>query len=221
MAEIVWLGHQCFRIRGKDATIITDPFDKSLGYELPRTLKADVITVSNTEDNHLNNVAAVKGDSNPYVMERPGEYEVNGAFFIAIGSYRDNQQGKKRGKNTIYVINVDDMNICHLGDLGHELTAAQSEAIGDVDILLVPIGGHGGMDASLATQIISQLEPRIVIPMRYRTDEARPSPEQLEVDDLDRFSKEMGLKDPLPQEKLNIKKADLPENTQVVVLEAR
>jgi L-ascorbate metabolism protein UlaG (beta-lactamase superfamily) len=221
MAEIVWLGHQCFRIKGKDVTILTDPFDKSLGYELPRTMKADAITISNNTDPHLNNAAAVKVEPAPYIMERPGEYEVKGAFFVAISSYRDNQQGKKRGQNNIYVMTVDDLTICHLGDLGHELNEAQNEAIGDVDILLVPIGGNGGLDATAATTIISQIEPRIVIPMGYRTDDSHPNPEALKLDDIERFSKEMGLKDPPILEKLNIKKADLPENTQVVVLEAR
>ncbi len=221
MAEIVWLGHQCFRIKGKDVTILTDPFDKSLGYELPRAVKADAITVSNADDPHLNNTAVVKVEPAPYIMERPGEYEVSGAFFVAIGSYRDKQQGKKRGKNNIYVMTVDDLTICHLGDLGHELTEAQNEAIGDVDILLVPVGGNGGMDATAATTIITQVEPRIVVPMRYRTDDSHPNPEALKLDDLERFSKEMGLKDSPPQEKLIIKKADLPENTQVVLLEAR
>lgn len=221
MAEIVWLGHQCFRIRGKEATILTDPFDKSLGYEIPRTLKADVVTVSNREDEHLNNAAAVKSEPAPYVIERPGEYEIKGAFFNAISSYRDKQQGKKRGKNIITVINVDDLNICHLGDLGHELTEAQQEAIGDVDILLVPVGSSDGLDAEAVTTIISQLEPRIVIPMRYRSSDERPDPATLKLEDIERFAKEMGLKDPLPQEKLNIKKADLPENTQVVILDAK
>lgn len=221
MAEIVWLGNQCFRIRGKDVTVLTDPFDKSLGYELPRGLKADAITVSNAEDAHLNNVGIVKVEPLPYIMERPGEYEVKGAFFVAIGSYRDKQQGKQRGKNTIYVMTIDDLNICHLGDLGQELTEAQNEAIGDVDILFVPIGANGGLDATMATTIISQIEPSIVIPMRYRTDDTHPDPEALKLDDLERFSKEMGLKDPPRQDKLNIKKTDLPENTQVVVLEAK
>ncbi len=221
MAEITWLGHQCFRIKGKDVIILTDPFDKSLGYELPRIMKVDAITVSNNTDPHLNNAAAVKVEPAPYIMERPGEYEVKGAFFVAISSYRDKEQGKKRGKNNIYVMTVDDLTICHLGDLGHELNEAQNEAIGDVDILLIPIGGNGGLDATAATTIISQIEPRIVIPMRYSTDNSHPNPEELKLDDIERFSKEMGLKDPPALEKLNIKKADLPENTQVVVLEAK
>lgn len=221
MAEITWLGYQSFRIRAREAIIITDPYDSSLGYQLPKGLLGDIITVSNPGDPYLNNVAAVKRkDGEPRIIAGPGEYEVATVFINAISTHRDKAKGKERGRNTIYLFSAEDISFCHLGDLGHALTGEENEAIGDVDVLFVPVGGHGGLDATLASEVISQLEPKIVIPMRYRTSDNQPMPE-LTLDTVERFSKEMGLKDPVAQDKFTIKRADLPENTQVILLEAK
>ncbi len=221
MAEITWLGYECFRIRAREATIITDPYASGLGYQLPKGLLADIVTVSNPDDTYLNNTAAIKRkEGEARVIDGVGEYEVSTVFINGIASQRDKKKGQERGKNTIYTMTVEDINICHLGDLGHALTAAQNEAIGDVDILFIPIGGNGGMDAAMASEVIGQLEPRIVIPMRYRTGENQPAPD-VKLDTVERFAKELGLKDPVALEKLSIKKADLPENTQVILLEAK
>lgn len=221
MAEITWLGYQSFRIRAREATIITDPYDSSLGYQLPKGLLADVVTVSNPTDPYLNNASGIKRkEGEPRIIAGPGEYEVATVFAVGIPSHRDKAKGKERGRNTIYLFTAEDITFCHLGDLGHVLTEAENEAIGDVDVLFVPVGGHGGLDATLASEVISQLEPKIVIPMRYRTSDSQPVPE-IALDTAERFGKEMGLKDPPVQDKFSIKKADLPDNTQVILLEAK
>src|SRR4051794_5091691 len=190
MAEIVWLGHASFRLKSKDALIIADPFDKSLGLGNPGQ-KADIVTVSH-DDPHHNAVAAVKGD--PKVINGPGEYETRGVFITGVWSFADDTGGKERGRNTIFLFHLDDLMVCHLGALGHTLNSQQLAALGDVDVLLVPVGGHASLTASKASEVISQIEPKIVIPMHYSTGR-----ESLELDNLDKFTKEMGLKDVVAQ----------------------
>ncbi len=213
MAEIVWLGHACFRLKSRDATIITDPYDKSLGLGNPGQ-KADIVTISHAHPHH-NAVSAVKGD--PMVMNGPGEFEVRGVFITGVWSFADNQDGKERGRNTIFLFRVDDLVVCHLGSLGHTLSSQQLDALGDVHVLLVPVGGsNASLTASKASEVISQIEPKIVIPMHYSIGR-----ESLEMDSLDKFTKEMGLKDVVAQDKFSMKASELGESTQVVVLEAK
>ena len=212
MAEIVWLGHACFRLKSKDATIITDPYDKSLGLG---TLgqRADIVTISH-EHPHHNAVAAVKGD--PFVIRGPGEYEVRGVFVTGVWSFADDKKGAERGRNNIFLFHLDDLVVCHLGSLGHTLTAQQVEAIGDVDVLLVPLGSQTTLSTGKASEVIRQLEPKLVVPMHYSTKGGAA-----DQDGLDRFMKEMGAKEWTAQEKLALKQSDLDETTQIVVLEAK
>ena len=212
MAEIVWLGHACFRLKSKDATIITDPYDKSLGLGTPGQ-KADVVTISHDHPHH-NAVSTVKGD--PMVINGPGEFEVRGVFITGVWSFADDDGGKARGRNTIFLFHMDDLIVCHLGSLGATLKPQQLEAIGDVHVLLVPVGGNASLTASKASEVISQVEPRVVIPMHYSIGR-----ENLPLDNLDKFTKEMGLKDIVPQEKFSMKASDLGETTQVVILDAK
>lgn len=213
MAEIVWLGHASFRLKSKDATIITDPYDKSLGLGNPGQ-KADIVTVSHNHPHH-NAVATVKGD--PMVIYGPGEYEVRGVFITGVWSYADAKKGEETGRNTIFLFHLDDLLVCHLGSLGHTLNSQQLEAIGDVDVLLVPVGGSSAsLSANKASEVISQIEPKVVIPMHYSIGK-----ETLEMDSLDKFTKEMGLKDIVQQDKFSLKASELGETTQVVVLEAK
>lgn len=213
MAEITWLGHACFRIKGKDATIITDPYDKSLGLGTLNQ-KAEIVTISH-EHPHHNTLTGVKGE--PFVIRGPGEYEVRGVFITGVWSYADKEGGKEQGRNNIFLFHLDDLVVCHLGALGHTLNSHQLEALGDVDVVMVPVGGHSSLSATKASEVISQLEPKIVIPMHYNTGRG----ESVDLDNLDKFMKEMGLKEYTPQDKLSIKSSDLDETTQVVVLEAR
>lgn len=210
--EIIWLGHACFRLKGKDATLITDPPEKSVGYQLGRP-SADIVTVSHHHRDH-DAVADIGGE--PKVVDGPGEFEIRGVMIVGIQTYHDAEGGKKRGKNTAYMIQMDDLQICHLGDLGHVPTAEQVEEMSNVDILLVPVGGNFTINAAQAAEVISLIEPKIVIPMHYKTDAVK-----LEIDPLEKFAREMGLKSLQPQPKLVVNRANLPAEQQIVVLEYR
>ena len=216
LAEITWYGHACFRLKGKDATIITDPYDKSLGLGT-LSQKAEIVTVSHDHPHH-NAVSAVKGE--PYVARGPGEYEVRGVFVTGVWSFADDQKGKERGRNTIFLFHLGDSVVCHLGSLGHTLNSQQLEAIGDVDVLLVPIGANTALTTTKATEVITQIVPKIVVPMHYER-KVNGGENEGELDALARFAKEMGLKEWEVQDKLVVKGSDLPETTHVVILEAK
>lgn len=207
--DITWLGHSCFKIKGKQATVITDPFSPSLGYPMSKTT-ADIVTVSHSHPGH----SYTEGISGTHkIINGPGEYEVGGVLFIGLETFHDSEKGKKSGKNTVYLMEVDEISICHLGDLGHTLNAEQLEEMGKVDILLAPVGGLSTINASGAAEAVRQFEPRIVIPMHYKTPAIK-----WELDPVDRFLKEMGANEVAPQPKLTVTRANLLEGTKVVVL---
>ncbi len=212
--EITWLGHSCFRLKGKDVTVLTDPYVKDIGYSLGRP-QADIVTVSHDHHDH-NHVPGVGGD--PKVVKGPGEYEIKNVFIKGISTFHDAEGGKARGRNTVFTITLDDVVVCHLGDLGHPLTQAQAEEIDTVDVLLVPVGGFYTINATQAAEVVSLLEPKIVIPMHYQT-EALTLRQTL--DTVDKFITEMGGKSVTPQPKLVVMRNTLPEETQVVVLDYR
>lgn len=208
--EITWLGHSCFRLKGKNATVITDPYSPDLGYSLGKP-SARVVTVSHQHPGHAY-VQGVAGE--PKVVTRPGEYEIGGILIIGLATFHDNEKGARLGKNTIYLIEMDDITICHLGDLGHMLAADQVGEIGSVDVLLVPVGGISTLDAPKAAEIIRHLEPKVVLPMHYKTPAINR-----ELEPVDRFLKEMGVSQVSPQPKLSINKSNLPLSVQVSLLE--
>ncbi len=210
--EISWLGHSCFRIKGSHATIITDPYPPDLGYSLGKPT-ARIVTVSHQHPGH-SYVGGIGGE--PKVVSGPGEYEVSGVLIIGRTTFHDGEQGTKRGKNTVYLMDVDEVAVCHLGDLGHVLTTEQVETLDNVDVLLLPVGGVSTIDASMAAAIIRQVEPKVVVPMHYKTEAINR-----ELEPVDRFLKEMGVKEIQPQPKLSFTKANLPTSTQVVLLEYR
>ncbi|MCL5959053.1 MAG: MBL fold metallo-hydrolase [Chloroflexi bacterium] len=210
--EITWLGHACFRLKGKEATVITDPYDQSVGYQLGHP-SGDIVTVSHHHHDH-DAITAVGGE--PRVVDGPGEYEIKGVMIVGIQTFHDAEGGKKRGKNTAYIIRLDDVVICHLGDLGHVPSADQVEEMSNVDVLLVPVGGNYTINAAQAAEVISLVEPKIVIPMHYKTDWVK-----LEIDPVEKFTREMGLKSFQPQPKLVVTKSTLPAEQQIVVLEYR
>jgi L-ascorbate metabolism protein UlaG (beta-lactamase superfamily) len=213
--EIFWLGHSCFQLRGKNVTLITDPFTPQQGYSLGK-VNAPIVTVSHNHAGH-NYVQGVGG--NPRVVRGPGEYEISDVLITGVASSHDNKRGQERGRNTIYVIHMDDLVICHLGDLGHTLQEEQLEEVADADILLIPIGGHNTINATQAAEVISQVEPRIVIPMHYRTEAIAGTRPNLEP--LDKFCREMGVEAINPQPKLVVTRSSLPLETQIVILEQR
>ena len=207
--EITWLGHSCFKLKGKQATVITDPFSPAIGYALGK-VTADIVTVSHPHPGH----SYVQGVADePRVLKSPGEYESGGVLTVGVHTFHDNEKGAQRGKNTVFVIDVDDVMICHLGDLGHVLTAEQVAEINGVDVLLIPVGNVSTIDAVQAAQIVRQLEPKIVIPMHYKTEA-----EKKDLETADRFLKEMGVKEAIAQPKLLVNKSSMPLTMQVVML---
>jgi L-ascorbate metabolism protein UlaG (beta-lactamase superfamily) len=211
--DIDWFGHSCFRLREGGVTAVTDPYDKSIGYSLPR-LRADIVTISHDAPGHAA-AAAVKGE--PKVLNRPGEYEIKGTFITGIQTWRGaGAKGEAKEENIVFVFEFGTLTACHLGDLAKVFTQAQVEALPSIDVLMVPVGGRGALDADKAAEVISLLEPRIVIPMHYATPYLN-----LKLDPLSKFLKEMGVTEHAPQESLRVSRAELPEETQVVVLECK
>ena len=208
--DISWLGHSCFRIRGAHATIITDPYSPDLGYSLGKPT-AQIVTVSHQHPGH-SYVQGVGGELRS--VNGPGEYEISGVLIIGMATFHDEEKGSKRGKNTIYLMEIDEVSVCHLGDLGHVPTAEQVEEIEDVDVLLLPVGGVSTIDAPMAAEVVRQLGPKVVVPMHYKTEALN---RQLEP--VDKFLREMGVKGVTPQPKLSLARANLPISTQVVLLE--
>jgi len=207
--EISWYGYACFRLRDRGIAIVTDPYDDSVGYQPPR-LRAEVVTVSHPHPSH-SNVRAVRGRRK--VFDGPGEYEIQGVFITGISTYHDQKKGKERGTNTVFLFDFGGVSVCHLGSLGHPLTQAQTELLSDVSVLLVPVGGGSTLNAARAAEVISHVEPRIVIPMRYRTPGVA-----IRLDPVTRFLKEMGLAKPDTVDSLKVTASSLPEDTQVVLL---
>ena len=211
--DVTWLGHGCFRLRGKSASVITDPYPPSLGPKLPK-LEADLITVSHDHENHAY-VQAVSG--NPYVVQGPGEYEVAGITVLGWPTFHDRVQGSDLGRNTVYLLEVDDVRVCHLGDLGHKLRDQDIEILGTIDILLVPVGGGKSLDATAAAEVVRQLEARYVVPMHY----ALPSVKK-DLEPVERFLKEMGVQAPEALGRLSVQASSSGDaDTKVVVLEAK
>lgn len=209
---ISWLGHACFKLQNKigpeGTTLITDPYDNSIGLKLPR-IEADIVTISHGHNDH-NNKEAVKGT--PFIIDSAGEYEIKGVAIDGVEAFHDNKEGKERGKNIIYRIDIDDILIVHLGDLGQALDSKQLEKIAGADILLIPVGGKYTIDAKKAVEVVSQVEPRIVIPMHYKLPGLK-----VDLDPVDKFIKEIGLK-PVQEEKLKISKRDLPQDDMELVI---
>jgi L-ascorbate metabolism protein UlaG (beta-lactamase superfamily) len=218
--EINWYGHSCFRLTERNyATVVTDPFDnKSIGYDSLK-LRSDIVTVSHDAPGH-NNTDAVKGTS--HVIDGPGEFEIGGVFVTGVQT-DGSGSGKKKGKakddeassrNTIYVFDYDGITVAHLGDLHDVPTQTEIEALGTINVALVPVGGGGALNAAKAAEIISLIEPNLVIPMHYATPAAKVS-----LDSLNKFIKEMGLSKAETQPSLKVTRSSLPNETHVVVLD--
>ena len=216
--NITWAGQSCFQINANQkksgqVNIVIDPFNEKIGLKVPK-LEADLLLVTHQHDDH-NNVKAVSG--NPFLIDGPGEYEVKEVFVQGIPSFHDSSLGQERGTNTIYTIEAEELNLCHLGDLGQkELTAEQIEKIGVVDILMIPIGGFYTISAQEAVKIILQIEPKIIIPMHYQIEKLKLGNK---LNGIDKFLKAMGVKEVEPLSKLSVKKKNLSvEEAKIIVL---
>lgn len=213
--EITWYGHSCFRLTERSyATVVTDPFDsKAIGYDALK-LKADILTVSHDAPGH-NYRDAVKGAS--HVIDGAGEFEIGGVFITGVstdGGTGGKRKGYASARNTVYVFDYDGITVAHLGDLQQVPTQSEIESLGTINVALVPVGGGGGLNAAKAAEVISLIEPNIVVPMHYATPAVKVS-----LDSLNKFVKEMGLSKPEPQPSLKATRSGLPDETRVVVLE--
>lgn len=210
MAEIKWFGHACFSVSNRDVTVIMDPVPRESGYDIGSP-EADIVTVSHPHAGH-SAVDLVKPGFR--LVNGPGEYEIQEVFITGVQTYHDADKGKTHGKNTVYVIEMEDLVICHLGDIGHVLTEQQVEAMSSVDILLVPAGGGPTITAAQAAEIIGQVEPGIVIPMQYRTERG-----DAEREPFDGFIRELGINEYQTEERLTVRKADIGDAPRVVILQ--
>lgn len=215
--DITYLGHSSFKIKGKTASVITDPYDeKIIGLKYPK-IEADIVTVSHHHGDHdkVENVTPAT-DKKIKVIDGPGEYEVQGISIIGISSFHDNKNGEERGKNTMYVIEVDGLRLLHLGDLGHKLEDKEIKEISNIDILFLPVGGYYTIDPKQAIEVYKQIGASVIIPMHFR-------PSGIENDVLDRlvtiedFTKEANLRvENLP--KLTLKEGDLTSDEEYICL---
>jgi len=190
---------------------LIDPFSKEIGLKPPK-IKDDIVLVSHGHDDH-NNIEEINPEA--FLINTPGEYEKKGIAIRGISSYHDKVEGKERGLNTIYIMKAEDMTICHLGDLGQEkLTENQVDEIGDIDILLVPVGGNYTINYKEAIEVIGQIEPKIIIPMHYKIKDLK-----VDLEGPEKFMKELGLT-PEKVDKYKISKKFLPlEEMKLVILE--
>jgi len=208
--EIRWLGHSCFVLKGKEKTVLTDPYCPELGYSLGER-EANIVTVSHFHPGH----SYVEGIANsPKQIKGPGEYEIGNIFITGLASYHDKEKGETRGKNTIYLIEVEGLRLCHLGDLGHALTSSLAGELGNCDILFLPVGEVSTITVDEAAEIVKQLTPHIVIPMHYKTDMLTRNLER-----ADKFLAKMGIHEMQPKPKLLITQTSLPSDLQIVVFD--
>ncbi len=211
---ITYYGLSCFKAQSGNLVIAFDPPSKNSDLKPPRFV-ADIVLSSHNHPAHngLGELSA-KDDNGPFLISGPGEYEIKEVQIHGIGSFHDNEHGKKLGANTIYTVEIEGIRLCHLGDLGEEELAAQTiEAIGEVDILFLPVGGKDVIGAETAVKIANQIEPKIAVPMHYSIPKTPIKGEKVEI-----FLKELGEEKVEPEEKFTFKKKDLPEEGLKVVL---
>ena len=199
-------------MRGREGIVLTDPPDPSSGHAIPRT-EAHLVTMSHAHPGHAS-LKSVAGD--PVVLTGPGEYEVQEILVTGTGTFHDDEKGALRGPNTVFAIRIDDLVVCHLGHLGHALTATDLERIGEVDVCLLPIGGaEMDLTAAMAAEIVHQLEPKVVVPMAYEPGARKKDAP------YDRLLHELGVKELTPTPKLSVTRSSLPSELQVVALDSR
>lgn len=208
---ITWLGYSCFKIQGKDATVLIDPYSSDIGYKLGKQ-KVEICLISHEHFSHNNRDSIGEG---ALIFAEPGEYESKDVFVYGIDSYHDKKDGSEKGKNTIWRIEMEGISLVHLGDLGHSLTAEQKQKLSGVDILMVPVGGGESLNYKEASEICNELEPRIILPMHYQIQD-----QATKLEGIEKFAKEMAVPAKAELDKLKITEKDLPEEkTQTIILQ--
>jgi L-ascorbate metabolism protein UlaG (beta-lactamase superfamily) len=207
--EITWLGHACFRLRGRDAAVVTNPCPPSTGYKIGK-VAADLVTISSANPDSGYRQAL---QNEPKFLTRPGEYDVAGVLVTGV---RTHSRGDEVQHNTAFIVDLDDVRVCHLGDISQVPHGDDVEALSSADVLIVPVGGGSVLDAAKAAEAVSLLEPKIVIPTQYKTDVSAG-----ELDGLDRFLREMGAEAKAAEARLNVTKSNLPSDTTIVILNYR
>ena len=212
--QLKYLGHSSFLIKTKDAKVVTDPFDpKAVGMKFPKQ-EADVVTFSHHHPDH-DYGAGVSTEA--LVVDWAGEYEKKGVRITGYPTFHDKEKGAQRGENTIFKIEADDISILHCGDLGHTLTDELVDEIGDVDVLLIPVGGHYTIDIADAINVIHKIEPAIIIPMHYN-HKGLDQKVYKDVTGLDEFVAKYGSTPSETLDVLTMKKEDVPEDTKLIVM---
>jgi len=208
--EITWYGLSCFRFTERGlSTVVADPYDPEVGLA-PLKLKADVLTISHDPNNH--NVQAVRGMKK--TITGPGEYEIGSVFITAIPMVKK-KNGAGLDPSLVCVYDYDGLVVAHLGNLGYVPTQSEIEKMGSVDVLLVPVGGEGALNPAQAVEVISLIEPSVVIPMRYKL-----GPEKIALGDAARFLSEVGISESEKLSSLKVTRSSLTEETQVILLDA-
>ena len=208
--QIQWFGQSAFKLQGKEVTVAIDPHDKT-GLKMPK-FQADLLLITDPKDKEINE-KAIRG--NTFLINGAGEYEVKGVFVYGLRAFYDNKKGEENGVFTAYVVEFEGIKIAHLGKIGQDtLNERQLEYLEGVDILIVPVGGINGINGTGAVKLISQIQPRIVIPMQYKIPGLKAKAEP-----VDKFLKEYGAATPEKMDKLKVQKKDLPqEETKVIIL---
>ena len=217
MVDIWWNGQACYKVRGKSATVVIDPFDSEFTGLAPLKIESDIVCITHDHGDHNNSKVVKPTDEGqvPFVINGPGEYEIVGVNIVGIASFHDDKNGAERGKNTIYLITIDEVNIVHLGDLGQKkLTQEQIEELSVCDVLMIPVGGVYTIEARDAPDIISQIEPKVIIPMHYKVEGLK-----FNLAPVGDFLKAMGKENISAVPKFSISQEKLPEEPEVVLLE--
>jgi len=211
--EITYLGHSSFKIKGKNASVVTDPYDDYIGLKFPK-VEADIVTVSHDHKDHNQHkrVSNIKR-----VVDGPGEYEISGVSIIGIPSFHDNKKGTLRGRNIIFIFEIDGIKIVHFGDLGHKLSNKKIEKISGADILMIPVGGKYTIGSTEAFEIVKSIEPAVTIPMHYQTPNLSKK-DFGELTSVEAFVTETGLKSETTK-KLKFTKSLLETEQKVVIFE--
>jgi L-ascorbate metabolism protein UlaG (beta-lactamase superfamily) len=208
--EITWYGRACFRLRGKDATVITDPCPPSTGFVAGKH-SVDLLTISHDHADHNYTRSITAG----LTLTRPGEYEFRDLLVTGVRVFHDGEGGNARGESVIFAVEIDGVHVCHLGDLGHLLTEDQLSELGPIDVLLVPVGGQTTLTPAEAAEVAAQVSPKLVIPMHYAVDGG-----STDLLGPEKFLHEMAA-EPIRQPKAQVTTSSLPDESQVVLLEAR